>query len=78
MLDPRPRPGDALVAPLMTLGQRLVPTARALDLVAEAVLFQPGFTLRRRIASCCLVLPALPIAVRRTHLFIITCTQENY
>jgi hypothetical protein len=40
MLDPRPRLGDALVAPLLTLGQRLVAMALALDLVAETVFLQ--------------------------------------
>jgi len=39
MLDPGARPGDALVAPLLTLGQQLVAVALVLDLVAEAVSF---------------------------------------
>ena len=39
MLDPRPCPGDARVAPLLALGQRLVAVALPLDLVAEAFSF---------------------------------------
>ena len=58
MLDPRPRPGDALVAPLLALGQRLVAMALALDLVAEAVFLQPGFALRRRVAPVGIDVPA--------------------
>ena len=58
MLDPRPRPGDALVALLLTLGQRLVPVALPLDLVAEAGFLQPGFALRRRIAPVGIDVPA--------------------
>ena len=50
VLDPRPCLGDALVAPLLALRQGLVPVALPLDLVPEAVLLQPGFTFRRRIA----------------------------
>ncbi len=58
MLNPGARPGDALVAPLLALGQRLVPMALPLDLVAEAVFLQPGFTLRRRIAPVGIHIPA--------------------
>ena len=58
MLDPRPRPGDALVASLLAVGQRLVAMALALDLVAEAVFLQPGFPLRRRIAPVGIDVPA--------------------
>ncbi len=50
MLDPRPRPGDALGAPLLTVGQQLVPVALPLDLTSEAVFLQPGFAIGRRIA----------------------------
>ena len=50
MLDPRPRPGDALGAPLLTVGQQLVPVALPLDLTSEAVFLQPGFAIARRIA----------------------------
>src|SRR5574343_1591246 len=48
VLDPRARLGDALVAPLLAVGQRLVAMALALDLVAKAVFLQPGFALGRR------------------------------
>ena len=58
MLDPRPRPGDALVAPLLAVGQRLVPVALALDLVPETVFLQPGFALGRRIAPVGIDVPA--------------------
>jgi len=50
VLDPRARLGDAFVASLLALGQRLVALALALDLVPKAVLLQPGFALLRRVA----------------------------
>lgn len=58
MLDSRACLGDALVAPLLALGQRLVAMALALDLVADAVFLQPGFTLRRRIVPVGIDVPA--------------------
>ena len=50
MLDPGARFGDALVTPLLALGQRLVAFALPLDLVTKAVLLQPGFTRLGRVA----------------------------
>ena len=50
VLDPRTRPGNTLVTPLLAFGQRLVTLALPLDLVAEALLFEPGFTPLRRVA----------------------------
>lgn len=50
MLDPCTRLGDAFVAPLLAFGQRLVALALRLDLVSEAVIFQPGVTSLRRVA----------------------------
>ncbi len=48
--DPGSRLGDALVTPLLAVGQRLVALTLALDLVAKAVLLQPRFTILGRIA----------------------------
>ena len=42
MLDPSARFGDAPVTPLLALGQRLVALALSLDLIPEALLFEPG------------------------------------
>jgi len=50
MLDPGARFGGALVTPLLALGQRLVAFALPLDLIPEALLFEPGFTRLRRVA----------------------------
>ena len=50
MLDPGARFGDALVTSLLALGQRLVTLTLPLDLIAEALLFEPGFTPLRRVA----------------------------
>src|SRR5574343_1022024 len=50
VLDPGARFGDALVTPLLALGQRLVAFALPLDLIPEAVLLQPGFTPLGRVA----------------------------
>ena len=50
MLDPGARFGDALITPLLALGQRLVAFALPLDLIAEALLFEPGFTPLGRVA----------------------------
>jgi hypothetical protein len=58
MLDPRPRPGDAHVAPLQAVGQRLIPMTLPLDLVPKAVFLQPGLALRRRIAPVGIDVPA--------------------
>ena len=50
VLDPCASPGDAFVALLLALGQRLVAFALSLDLVAVLVRLQPVFALFGRIA----------------------------
>jgi hypothetical protein len=50
VLNPGARFGDALVTPLLALGQRLVTLALPLDLIPEALLFEPGFTRLGRVA----------------------------
>ncbi len=42
VLDPRARLGDAIVAPLLAVRQRLIAMSLPLDLVAEAVFLGPG------------------------------------
>jgi len=50
MLDPGTRLGDSGVAPLLTLGQRLVALALPLDLVPITLVFQPVFARLGRVA----------------------------
>ena len=57
MLDPRTRFGNTLVTSLLALGQRLVTLALSLDLIAEALLFEPGFTPLRRVAPVGIDIP---------------------
>src|SRR5690606_3075558 len=58
VLDPGARFGDALVTPLLALGQRLVALAFPLDLIPEALLFEPGFTRLGRVAPVGIDIPA--------------------
>ena len=58
VLDPCARLGDALVAQLLTVGQRLVVLALPLDLAAKGVFFQPGSELRRAVAAIDIDIPA--------------------
>jgi len=57
MLDPGARFGDAQITPLPALGQRLVTLALSLDLIAKALLFEPGFTRLRRVAPAGIDVP---------------------
>ena len=56
--DSGARPGDAPVAPLLAVGQGLVARALPPNLVAKAILFQPGFTPLGRIAPVGIDIPA--------------------
>jgi len=57
MLNPRTRLGDALIAPLLARGQRLVTLALSLDLVAKPVLLEPGFARLGRVAAISIDVP---------------------
>ena len=64
MLDPGSCFGDALVTPLLAVGQRLVAQALALDLVTEAVLLQPHFTTLGWIAPVGIDVPARVVGIQ--------------
>ena len=63
MLDPGARFGDALVTSLLALGQRLVTLTLSLDLIAEALLFEPGFTPLRRVAPVGIDVPTRVVRI---------------
>ena len=64
MLDPGTCLGDALVTPLLALGQRFVARALPLDPVTEAVCLQPCFTRFGRIAPVGIDVPARVLRIQ--------------